>query len=107
MSSIWKKPNVTPRYQELTWMNLIHQSHDQFCQCEDADLHFLILLNRFGGARKPESDISNIKCLLTGDTSKTSTTETAEEDIGIDTGDLEKLFEEDIGEPSTAEDVQR
>lgn len=107
MSSIWKKPNVTPRYQELTWMNLVHQSHDQMCQCEDPDLHFMILINRFGGARKPEEDIKNIKCLLTGDTSKATTTETVEEDIGIDSGDLEKLFEEDIGEPNTAEDVQR
>lgn len=92
MSSIWKKPEVTLRQTELTWMNNIYNSHDLWCHCEDPQLHLMIIINKTSSAPKPESEITNIKCLLTGD----HTTAATEDDGGFAPGDLEKLFEEDI-----------
>nr|UHS18225.1 MAG: hypothetical protein [Betatorquevirus sp.] len=107
MSSIWKKPTTTPRQLELGWLNLFHQAHDQFCQCEDPDLHYLMVINKFSNFKKPESEIINIKCLLTGKPTGTTTTTEEEKDIHIDEGDLESLFEKDFEEEPTGENSER
>lgn len=96
MSSVYKFPTSSPRKQELTWMNIIFTSHDQFCDCNDPELHFLVLINRDSAFRKPVSDIKNIKCLLTGETTTGEEKETpALEDVGFLEGELEKFFQEE------------
>lgn len=78
---------------ELQWLNNIFSSHDLCCGCNDPVLHLMILINKTGEAPKPEEEIKNIKCLLTG--GKPTTVE----DIDLSPGDLEELFkEEDDGD---------
>ncbi len=106
MSSVWKYPNHSPRKQELTWMNLIFQSHDQFCDCNDPPLHFMVLINKDSNFKKPLSDIQNIKCLLTGAT-KDGTTEgetIIEDNFGFLEGELEDLFAEKDTPKETTEE---
>lgn len=98
MSSVWKKPTFSLKQQETNWLNLTWATHDQFCHCDDPWLHFLIIINKQGNAPKPESDVNNIKCLLTG-TKTDTTTADIEKDIGLEEGDLEKLFADDGGNP--------
>lgn len=94
MSSMWKQPLYTPRSQENKWVNIIFETHDQFCNCQDTWLHLLEVLNKQGNARKPLQDINNIRCLLTGkeDTTKD---DKEEESTGFFPGELERLFDED------------
>lgn len=97
MCSQWKKPNFSPRQQENQWMGIIFQSHDQICHCDDPWLHLLILLNKQGSCIKPESEIINIKCLLTGkptDAGEGPSKDTVD-DPGFLEGELENLFKED------------
>lgn len=107
MSSVYRYPNISPRQQENQWMNLIWGTHDQFCECNDPQLHFLILMNRDSNCRKPESDVRNIKCLLTGKDPTTSTTTKDEEDGGFLEGELEKLFDEGPTEEKDTDDIER
>lgn len=106
MSSIYKKPNLTPRQQELQWQNIVWQTHDQICQCNNPWLHLCILINKNSGARKPESEIKNILCLLTG-TATTAAAITQEENGGFDEGDLEQLFKEEEQEEKDTEPTER
>lgn len=103
MTSIWKKPTYSPRQQELKWLNLMWESHDQMCSCQDPPLHLMILINKDSKAPKPESDIKNLKCLLTG-TDTTTKEDTENEDPIFDDGVLEKLFAEDTEPKDTEED---
>lgn len=103
MSSVWKKPRYTPRQQENTWMNLLFNSHGQFCDCDDPTLHFMVLLNRDSSVQKPVSDIRNIKCLLTGTDAETGENHT-EEEAGFYDGELEKLFDQGPGDENTTEE---
>nr|UHS18338.1 MAG: hypothetical protein [Betatorquevirus sp.] len=98
MTSFWRKPTSSLRQQELKWINLMHESHDFFCHCDEPDLHFLVCINKFSTCPKPELDIKNIKCLLTGDTTRIATEETTTgEDGGFLDGELETLFDENNG----------
>lgn len=97
MSSIWKKPLYTTRQQENTWMNIMYNTHEQFCSCDDPQLHFMIILNRDSTARKPESEIQNIKWLLTGKPTTNDDTPDVE-DGGFIEGELEKLFQDPNGD---------
>lgn len=97
MSSIWKKPLYSPRQQELKWLNLMWESHDQFCSCSDPPLHLLVLINKDSKAPKPVEDIKNLKCLLTG--KDTGTDHTGID--GLEDGELEKLFAEEEEENAT------
>lgn len=101
MSSIWKKTSQTPRSLERQWMNTIFNSHDLFCECNDPELHFLIILNKNSSAIKPEPEIRNIKCLLTGDGDAGKETTENFDDPGFLEGELEKLFNENDGENPT------
>lgn len=94
MSSVWKRPKYTPKQQENNWMNLLWNSHDQFCNCDDPLLHFMVLVNKDSPCRKPVSEIENVKCLLTGDTSTKEDTTNQEDETGFIDGELEKLFDE-------------
>ena len=86
-------------------MNIIYQSHDQFCECEDPQLHFMVLINKDSDCKKPVSDIRNIKCLLTGahkdGTSKEE--QIIENDFGFLEGELEDLFSEENKEDVATE----
>lgn len=93
MSSIWKKPTFSKRQQENHWMNTIFQTHDLFCHCEDPPLHLMVIINKNSNAPKPEDDIKNIKCLLTGEGGTANRTE--EDDVGLRPGELEELFKEE------------
>lgn len=106
MSSIYKKPTLTPRAQELQWKNIIWQTHEQICECNNPWLHLMILINKDSPARKPEPEIKNILCLLTG-TDSTEEKTTAEENGGFDEGDLESLFKEDEQEEKDTEPTER
>lgn len=90
MSSLLQNPVYTPRQLELQWYNNIHQSHDLFCGCNKPILHLLHIINRRGNAPKPEKDIKNIQCLLTGEKEDNGD----DEDI-FQPGELEELFKED------------
>lgn len=79
---------------ENQWMNTVFQTHDLCCGCKDTILHLLTILNRNGKAPKPEKDIKNIKCLITGEGKEDS------EEDGFGPGELEELFKEE--EPDTA-----
>lgn len=91
MSTLYKKPPYSTKQQENNWINNIYHSHDLWCGCKDPELHFLTIINRNGPTPKPEKDIRNIQCLLTG----SHTTTVGEEDGGLEEGELEKLFAED------------
>ncbi len=99
MSSVWKYPTSSPRKQELMWMNIFYSTHDQFCECDDPVLHFMILVNRDSNTKKPTSDIRNIKCLLTGKTTtaEEEDTEPTPDEGGFIDGELEQLFKEEDG----------
>ena len=103
MTSLWKKPTYSPRQQELKWLNLMWESHDQMCSCQDPPLHLMVLINRDSKAPKPEADIRNLKCLLTGTETKDTQPEEDEDPI-FEPGILEKLFEEDGKENNTEDD---
>lgn len=104
MSKLWKKPNYTPRQLENGWMNILWNTHDQICNCNDPLLHLFEIINRDCPARKPTTDLRNILCLLTGDTTKEEDSG-KEDDPGFLEGELEKLFEENGGEKE--EDPER
>lgn len=79
------------------------ESHDQMCSCNDPPLHLMILMNRESKAPKPESDIRNLKCLLTG--MDTTTKEDLENEGPIfEEGELEKFFAKDGEQKDTEED---
>lgn len=100
MFSLWKKPTSSNRQQELQWMNIINTTHDQICHCDEPTLHLLYCINKFSSAQKPETDLRNIQCLLTG--VRTTTGEDKEkDDAGFLDGELEDLFKEN--EPDTPE----
>ena len=105
MSSVWKKTPYTARQLEQKWINLVFETHDQICCCDDPWLHLLYLLNKNGNAIKPLKDIENIKWLLIGkqDTGEDPTDKDGEE-TGFYDGELEKLFEEP-DEKENLEDV--
>lgn len=97
MTSFWKRPQSSLRQQENNWIGIIFMTHDAFCQCDDPWFHLLVVLNKQGNAPKPESDVNNIKCLLTGTKPTPTEEDHTEEDVvtGFDDGELEKLFAED------------
>lgn len=106
MYSSWKNPTSSKRQQELAWIGIINSCHDQFCHCDDPTNHLLYCLNKFSGFQKPEADIRNIQCLLTGITPTTEEKDTkTEEEGGFYEGELEKLFEEGDTEPKENADT--
>lgn len=93
MSTLLKETVYSPKQLETHWINNIFHSHDLFCGCPKPLLHLLTVINRNSAAPKPESEIPNIQCLLTGETTMATTG-----DHGIEEGELEKLFAEDTEE---------
>ncbi len=100
MFSLWKTPTSSKRQQELQWMNIINQCHDQFCHCDNPTFHLIYCINKFSSTQKPEKDLKNIQCLLTG-APITTGEDKEKEDGGFLDGELEDLFKEN--EPDTAE----
>nr|UHS18377.1 MAG: hypothetical protein [Betatorquevirus sp.] len=108
MTSTLKNPTLSPRQLENSWINIVFQSHDQICGCDDPWLHLLDVLNKNGNARKPLKDIENIKWLLIGKPNiGEGPSNTEEDDPGFTAGDLEKLFEEDPIQEEDEPDVTR
>lgn len=93
MSMQLKEVQYGPRALETNWINCIFQTHDLICGCNDPILHLMILINKKGNAPKPEPEIRNIKCLLTGETATGNTKE--KDDLPFEDGELEQLFKED------------
>ena len=89
MSKLLQEPKYYGKQIENLWINNIFSSHDLLCGCNDTILHLLTVLNRQGKAKKPEDEIRNIKCLITGDEDST------QEDDVFGPGELEALFQED------------
>lgn len=100
MSKQLKPTKYSPKQQELNWINSTIHYHDSFCGCDDPIKHFLIVLNKTGSAPKPEDEFDNIKCLITGDTTKDA-------QGGIKPEELEEIFGEKHGDkdedPGTSE----
>lgn len=92
MTSFYEPTTYNKRALENQWMNCTYNTHDLWCQCKDPVLHLLGIINRNSNAPKPEKDINNIKCLLTG---ITDTKDGEKEETGFDEGDLERIFTED------------
>lgn len=98
MFSSWKTPTSSKRQLELQWINIVNSCHDQICHCDNPTFHLLYCLNKFSAFQKPEEEIRNIQCLLTGPTTTTEPAGETLEDAGILEGELENLFAEDTGE---------
>nr|UHS18435.1 MAG: hypothetical protein [Betatorquevirus sp.] len=104
MYSLWKNQSYSKRQLELQWINATNNIHDLFCHCDNPTFHLLYCINKFSSAQKPETDLRNIQCLLTGE--RIATEDTNKEDAGDPTGfldgELEDLFkEEDTEEKDT------
>lgn len=100
MSKLLQHPTFTGSALEGQWINTLHNTHDLFCGCNKPLQHLLTIYNKKGNAPKPEEEIKNILCLITGDKDST----TLEED-GFEEGELEKLFEEDGDDSHTEEET--
>lgn len=69
---------------ETNWVNIIFQTHDQFCGCDDTWKHL--------------DHIRQQQCHRSEEPTAGTSTEIAQED-GFGFGDLELLFAEEEGEP--------
>lgn len=98
MFSSWKTPTWSQRQQELQWMNIINATHDQFCNCDNPTFHLIYCINKFSSAPKPEKDLANIQCLLTGVPVTTNKDKEEDDQGGFLDGELEDLFKEENGE---------
>lgn len=84
--SKYKPPNTSQKAQEKNFLNLIFSSHDFFCYCDEPADHILHLIQPL---------TKNQPCH--GDTHTTK----EDGDPDIDVGDLERLFAEDVDDPTT------
>lgn len=74
---------------ENNWVNLIWNSHDMICGCNNCWKHLADILQRQGTQL----------CLPSTTTdASTATDPDVTEELGLEPGDLDKLFEEDIAE---------
>jgi len=87
MSTLLKPTVYTKRGLENQWINLVFQSHDLICGCNDPQLHFNTLLNNQKCHRSTEETTTAV---TTGDGK--------EKETPFDEGDLEALFAENIEE---------
>lgn len=84
--SKYKAANTSQKAQEKNFLNLIFSSHDFFCYCDKPANHIYHLI-------KPL--VEEKEC--PGDTPTTG----ENGDPDIDVGDLERLFAEDVDDPTT------
>lgn len=90
----------TLRQQEITWLNIIHETHDQFCDCKTTLQHLLSCINNQNNPTKlPKKQIEKQLCLLTGESGDLSTGDGGDAVDALDFGDLEELFSGDVGDP--------
>nr|UHS18457.1 MAG: hypothetical protein [Betatorquevirus sp.] len=101
MSIFWKPTPFGPRERENQWINYCIQGHDQICGCDSPGDHLLYCLAERSGKLNISKNIleESTKCLTThaGDDAATG----EQDAIDLLDGDLEKLFEEDIADPTT------
>lgn len=92
--------SLTPRQQEIKWLNIVHETHDQFCSCNSTLEHLLSCINQQNNPTKlQKKDIKKQLCLLTGETTEQDGDPAGDAVDALDFGDLEELFSENIGEP--------
>lgn len=103
MSKQLQNPVYYGKSLESQWRNNIFSSHDLMCGCKDPILHLLIIINREGNAPKPESDVKNIKCLITGEEDKDGGKDIIPDDF--EPGELDRLFSEPGPEEDAADDL--
>lgn len=84
--SKYKAPNITQKAQEQRFLNLIFSSHDFFCYCDKPADHILHLVQPLTTEQKCHGDTPTTK---------------EDGDPDIDVGDLERLFAEDVDDPTT------
>lgn len=95
----WQAPQYGIKGRQNQWINSIMASHDCWCGCHDPVYHLCKAAIKQGGIYN--CNIQNLKKLLCQfdtteeDGTKTHSNDTTKEDFDIDTGDLEKLFEQD------------
>lgn len=82
MSKFLQKPPYSDRAKENQWLGIIFQTHDLICGCDTPHGHLTHLLNS-QQCRHFKDTVTTTETGGTGD----------EEELGIDAGDLEKLFE--------------
>lgn len=92
MSRQLQNPVYTGKALESQWRNNIFSSHDLMCGCKNPLLHLLIIINRENKAPKPEPEIRNILCLITGEKDTLGEKDIIEEDF--EPGELDRLFSE-------------
>lgn len=94
MSDYLKPTKISKRNQELNWANTIFNSHDTFCQCNNATLHLLDVLKKGNlGTYLTTSDKSTIKQCLGIEEIGESHGDNATEKP---TGDVEDLIDGDL-----------
>lgn len=92
--------SLSPRQQEIKWMNIIFETHSQFCSCDSTWEHLLSCINQQNNPFKlQKKEIKKQLCLLTGETTDKDGDPAGDAVDALDFGDLEELFSEDIGEP--------
>lgn len=74
---------------ENNWVNCIWNTHEMFCSCNDPWKHLADILYRQG---------TKLCLPSTGTDAATSTDPDVTEDVGLEPGDLDRLFEEDFDE---------
>lgn len=84
MSKLQTPPIYNSKALQTQWMNLIFQSHELICGCNNAPKHFQDIIN--------SQQCRHFKDTATG---TDDTGITTDQEPTIDEGDLEKLFSEE------------
>ncbi len=96
MSKYYQTVPYTYKHKSRDWINCHVSIHDIYCSCDKPLEHIILgIIDQEPNLRFDEEDKNKIKkCLTTGEDGD------ALDDFGD--GELEKLFEGDIGEPDAA-----
>lgn len=89
--NFWKEPCYGPKRQELNWINGCITWHDNICGCNEPAEHLLFKLAEKSGYLL----VKKQKCLTDGGETKDTG---KDDDIGLEDGELERLFAEDTEE---------
>ena len=94
MTNYYKPLPYSTKHKNLQWINCICGVHDLHCSCDDPLKHTILgIIDQEPSLKFNKEDTKKIqKCLTTGEDHG----EDVVEEFGD--GELEKLFEEDIGE---------
>lgn len=101
MSKYYQTVPYTYKHKARDWVNTHVSVHDIYCSCNKPLEHIVLgIFDQEPNLRFDSEDKQKIQKCLT-------TTEDGDALDGFGDGELEKLFEEDIGEPDTATENDR